>query len=456
MKHFALLPICLLLLAFAPATAQNAIQLTVKANGCTQPPTLYTFNGASFEEVAALEQKEDGTYTVDLTGDEPIFRYVGSSMRDALPVLLAPGEATTVTGQCGRLRNATITGSALNDRYGELKQEYQRLNGELSGALRSLQRAGAAGDQPKIDEELVKLAQVDSARAVMVAENRAAAPILGRIAALNGYTSYQHGNANEKYQNELDYFLNEYFAAVDYTDPGYNDLPWTYEANRNFTNILASAIGDEQLTPILLQTFERWPGGSRAQLLAMSGGFAALAQKKHPTAVPLAETIVDRFKLVYPKPVAEIAKQALGLRTFSVGAEAPLFTAETPEGESLALESLRGKIVLLDFWASWCGPCRKENPNVVKVYEKYREQGFEILGISLDRTKAAWLGAIEKDGLEWLHVSDLKGWKSEYSNLYGVRSIPHTVLLDREGKIIARNLRGPALEAKLAEVFSAR
>ena len=454
MKYFPLL--ALLLTALAPATAQQSISLTVEATGCTQPPVLYAFNGATFEEVATLEKGGDGRFQLALEGDAPIFRYVGSSMRDVLPVILAPGEETTVVGSCGRLRSAAITGSALNDQYGELKTDYQRLNNDLSGALRTLQRASQAGDQPQIDEQLAKLAEVDSARAVMVETNKANAPILGRIAALNGYTSFQHGNADGKYQNELDYFLNQYFAAVDFTDPGYNELPWTYEANRNFTTILASAISDDQLTQILMPAFERWPGGTRAQFLAMSGGFAALAQKKHPSAVPLAETIVQRFKLVYPAPVEAIAKQALGLASFAIGSEAPLFTAETPDGEQLALESLRGKIVLLDFWASWCGPCRKENPNVVRVYEKYRAQGFEILGVSLDRTKAAWVGAIEKDGLEWLHVSDLKGWKSEYSNLYGVRSIPHTVLLDREGRIIARNLRGPALERKLEQVFSAR
>ena len=109
--------------------------------------------------------------------------------------------------------------------------------------------------------------------------------------------------------------------------------------------------------------------------------------------------------------------------------------------------------VLIDFWASWCGPCRKENPFNVALYNQYKDKGFEIYGVSLDQDPTRWKGAIEKDGLTWNHVSDLKGWSSAAGQLYGIRSIPSTVLLDPAGKIIAKNLRGEALAAKLAEVF---
>ena len=136
-----------------------------------------------------------------------------------------------------------------------------------------------------------------------------------------------------------------------------------------------------------------------------------------------------------------------------IGAIAPDFQQDTPEGTSMKLSDHRGKIVLVDFWASWCGPCRKENPNVVRLYQKYNEQGFDVLAVSLDRTKDRWLKAIEKDGLEWHHVSDLKGWQNAVAKQYSVSSIPHTILLDREGKILARNVRGPTLENKLKEIF---
>ena len=129
------------------------------------------------------------------------------------------------------------------------------------------------------------------------------------------------------------------------------------------------------------------------------------------------------------------------------GAIAPEISLKTPEGEILALSSLRGKVVLIDFWASWCGPCRKENPNVKKIYEKYKDQGFEIYAVSLDNNAAQWKSAIAKDGLGWLHVSELLGWKGTVSSAYGVGSIPQTFLLDKEGRIVKTGFRSHELES---------
>jgi peroxiredoxin len=137
----------------------------------------------------------------------------------------------------------------------------------------------------------------------------------------------------------------------------------------------------------------------------------------------------------------------------AIGAEAPDIKLSSPEGKVVPLSSLKGKYVLIDFWASWCGPCRKENPNVVRLYNEYKDKDFEIYGVSLDQDKAKWLKAIEKDQLSWVHVSDLKGWQSSAAELYNVTGIPATYLIDKEGKIIARNLRGRALENKLAEIL---
>ena len=136
------------------------------------------------------------------------------------------------------------------------------------------------------------------------------------------------------------------------------------------------------------------------------------------------------------------------------GKPAPDFTEAYANGDSLSLSDLKGSVVLLDFWASWCGPCRRENPNVVKLYKKYKEDGFTVLSVSLDKTKAPWLAAIEKDQLIWpYHVSDLGGWKSKVPKIYGVRGIPFTVLIDKKGNIIRTKLRGPELESELARIF---
>ena len=134
--------------------------------------------------------------------------------------------------------------------------------------------------------------------------------------------------------------------------------------------------------------------------------------------------------------------------------QAPEITLNTPEGKELRLSSLRGKYVLIDFWAAWCGPCRKESPNVVRMYNKYKNKGFTVYSVSLDNNAEDWKAAIAADGLIWPnHVSDLLQWKSPMPQLYGFNGIPHTVLVDPDGKIIATGLRGSSLEQKLIEIF---
>ena len=137
----------------------------------------------------------------------------------------------------------------------------------------------------------------------------------------------------------------------------------------------------------------------------------------------------------------------------NIGQFAPEISLPSPDGKEIALSSLKGKLVLIDFWASWCGPCRKEMPNVVKIYSKFKNKGFEIYGVSLDQDKEKWMEAITKDGINWPQVSDLKYWDNVAARIYNVQGIPYTVLIDKDGKIIAKNLRGQELEKKIAEVL---
>ncbi|WP_104736018.1 TlpA disulfide reductase family protein [Hanstruepera ponticola] len=145
--------------------------------------------------------------------------------------------------------------------------------------------------------------------------------------------------------------------------------------------------------------------------------------------------------------------------TTEIGSVAPNFSAPDPDGKIISLQDIKGKVTIIDFWAAWCGPCRRENPNVVKVYNKYHDKGLEIIGVSLDGTKRqnnpkdAWVNAIASDSLNWHHVSNLNYFNDPVAKLYNINSIPATFILDENGKIIAKNLRGSALEQKISELL---
>jgi peroxiredoxin len=142
------------------------------------------------------------------------------------------------------------------------------------------------------------------------------------------------------------------------------------------------------------------------------------------------------------------------MKSIAIGQPAPEIALPDTTGQLVKLSSMKGKYVLVDFWAKWCGPCRQENPNVVRVYHKFKDKGFTVFGVSLDRRKEDWVRAIAEDKLTWTHVSDLKYWQSEAAKTYNITGIPFSLLLDPNGIIIAKNLRGAALDKKLAEVFN--
>jgi peroxiredoxin len=211
----------------------------------------------------------------------------------------------------------------------------------------------------------------------------------------------------------------------------------------------------DSITAVLMPKFQENMNGYSAEALKFAltnkdnlVGFYAIGTIDPATHEPELIKYSEDIKTSFPtnKPVQDFVKKMAGIKVVSVGQPAPAFELPTIDGKLVKLSDLKGRMVLLDFWASWCGPCRQENPNVVKAYNSFKDKGFTVLGVSLDDSKEDWANAVKEDNLTWTHVSELKRWDSKVAAMYKVEGIPASFILDATGKIVAKNLRGVDLE----------
>lgn len=447
-KYFlGLVAVFVLLTGFVKQPDSKEVKVVCEMEGCVAALKLYKFDGMNFTHVKDGEKIENG-YVFNVPKSEPRFYYVGMNEQMLRPVILGTEDEVKLTGRCNRMRSARVN-SKLNKEYDRLKNQLNSFNRNKQQLIRKLQ-------QTRVEEQVTNLKQqikvIDDQQLGLLDSLDKANPYFAKVVGLNIFPSFE--NYGQNYTNGLDYFANEFFQFADFKEEVYGRLPWTYEAYKSYTTTLSSvSLPDDKHKQIIEIALKRVPEGTDAYKLAIGGVLAALNQKNHANYPHFAKIFIEKYKSIDAKAAGKLENEMRRKRALMVGGEAPDFSGQSPDGETIKLSDLRGKVVLIDFWASWCGPCRRENPNVVKMYNKYHDKGFEILGVSLDSSKERWVGAIEQDGLTWPHISDLKKWQSEYAALYGVRSIPHTVLLDAEGKIIARGLRGINLEKKVAEVL---
>ncbi|MCB0839237.1 MAG: TlpA family protein disulfide reductase [Bacteroidetes bacterium] len=365
-------------------------------------------------------------------------------------MILGNEPQVSISGECKTFNKAKVNNSNENRLYEDAirrSDDIARHFNSLIGQYRNVSRT------PDLKESLDKrMADLDQQKIGLLDTLKEQSPLVAKAIALRTYLSYQHNKEND--QSEADYFGTTFFQFVDFSDPVYERMPLVHDAFRSFALTIAQVgIPSKAQIEYTDHWLEQLPSQGRGKKLALIGLTNGFQGRNETAFVKYAEMYLNDYPGDNPTVAENLEKQVNDSRSKMIGAVAPEISLPNPEGDTLRLSDFRGKIVLIDFWASWCGPCRRENPHVKKLYEKYKDQGFEILGVSLDRDKKSWVAAIEKDGLPWVHVSDLKYWQSVAARTYGVIAIPYTVLLDKEGKIAAKKLRGHQLEQKLIEML---
>lgn len=415
---------------------------------------LFEFDGSLLYTLASvnLEQGEGNySFSMEMQNVPKGFYLLGGGQQNDTRLMILGGEENiTLSGQCDQLYNAAIYDSEINQAYTQASEKANELQQSFSDANISYRKAlMGQGDTESVVEEM---ARIDKEKLELLNSLKASQAFVSKVIALRTYLSFP--NNGEDFNNEVEYFANSYFKYASLEDPDYNRIPFVYDAFRSYTSTLTKiGLGEDMQQKFLNMHLDKMSKGSRGQKLALIGALAGAGEEAPAAFVAMASRYIEDFGESNPEYARTLTAQTKRLQSRIPGAIAPEITLPNVDGDMVKLSDLRGKYVLIDFWASWCGPCRMENPNVVRVYEKYKDKGFEILGVSLDRSRQPWLNAIEKDGLGWHHVSDLKYFQTQAAMDYGVSAIPYTVLLDPEGKIVATRLRGASLEQKLSEIF---
>jgi len=431
--------------------SKESITLRCEMESCTGPLYLFDFDGYTFVLNQTAQPDSNNQYTFTVPVSDHTFYFVGTNKKQTKPIILGTEKNLKLKGNCGKMRQSKFENSPINT-------EYERAIGQVRGYqgtanFLNQQYAKAPLGSEKKAEFLKKLEENDRQQMALLSDMRVKYPFVGKIIATKTFLSFPNNKGG--YDTEVQYFVNEYFSNVDLSDPALDRMPAIFETFRDYTTTLAAIRFDQpKMKTTLDNVLNKMNAESKAYRFALGAIVQTLNGKNHPAFADYANLFVEKYGHENASYMSELRTSVSSAKNFIIGAVAPDFEQKTPEGESMKLSDLRGKVVLVDFWASWCGPCRRENPNVVNLYNKYKADGFDVLGVSLDRTKNKWTGAIEKDKLEWHHVSDLKGWKNAVAKQYSVRSIPHTILLDRDGKIIARNIRSHELAGKLKEIFN--
>jgi len=423
---------------------------------------VYMLDGLALRPILSAPITQEGDkYTFEMRGDLPGegLYFIGQAPRNLGAIILGKEKGVKITGNGMNLSAyMKVENSPSNDLLDEINDRMGDFQQASRSAVQNIRVTGGG------DEEIRKeLKQLVERQQQYLDSLRQKDPLIAKIFAMSIQEVFDPQDNPEDYPSEMHHFAATILSYADLSDPAFDYLPVSDYVRAYVPQIFGSTIPNEDAQKYFDQFLERFPQGSQAHKNALAAAISAMEQMSADVFPEYGEKYIQLYQ---PDPAVVqtiqqrseiiqnlVAEREAQEKIIGIGSTPPPIRLPQPDGSPFEWKSLKGKVVLLDFWASWCRPCRIENPNVVRLYEKYKDQGFEILGVSLDNNRGQWLKAIEQDKLSWEHVSDLNGWRSEAAQDYYVRAIPATFLLDQEGKIIAKNLRGPSLERKLAEML---
>lgn len=429
------------LLLSVGAMAQH--DFMVYAIGCPdgQTPAAYTFDGFKYSKLLDPVRQDGDKYYFQIPA-EHTYLFFGTNATETKGVLVTNEKEAYLVTNCGRFSAARAIKSPVNENLEQSLQELYTIQSDHEEKVAAYYEQDNKKEKKNLAKEIEHFTQKKQQK-------------IDSLQALSSVFKQLGG----VYFTELDLEAASYDAAFKKgadkkfkTLASAQNIPLLYDYFQKFAEQVANQKWSEkekfQFLDANIGKLSR-----NNQAFAYNGAINYLLRHEVILGMQLGKSFIQKFESTYPNELKELQGAISRLESQTIGAEAPNLVGTAPDGSTVSLKDLRGKYVLLDFWASWCGPCRRENPNVVRVYQEYKDQGFDILGVSLDNKKENWVNAIEKDGLTWGHISDLKGWASEHAKQYGVRSVPHTVLIDPKGRIIATRLRAHSLEEKLKELF---
>ncbi len=439
----------------APQKDQGNLTLTCKIIGLgpnADSLTLYESAGLAMTIVQRAGIRPDSSYVFTLPRSKARFYSVGFSENGAARVILGEEPAVTLWANAQYMDKARTVNSPANRAYEAMRKRVEEL--QLQSETHRIAYVQAEADKNATLQQAVTARFVQHAKTKTryLDSLKTANPLLWRVASLSLTPDVEAEKDPKAFGNQAQFLSKEFFRYATFSDRGYDNIPDVFTAFEAYAKLISN-LGVDAAKQSADAQLAKIPPPSNAYRMALGGLVSGFKTTQSPLYPPYTQQYLSTYRNQSLGEVGRVEYELKRAGAFTPGMTAPDLVGMTPDSQQVALSQFRGNYVMVDFWASWCGPCRRENPNVVAMYEKYHAKGFNILGVSLDRERGAWVKAIEADGLKWQHISDLKGWNSEHARIYGVTSIPQTVLLDKDGRIVARNLRGDELKQKLVSIY---